>query len=145
MTETPIPGAEGHADGAEDTTPTDGIPETAQDDSDTFDREYVTGLREEAKSWRLKAAKSDELQARLHAEITKADGRLADWRDLPFNATHLADPEAHAAAITQLLRDKPHYASRKPAPGSSIGQGQQGSPVAPKPSLIEAIRAKQGR
>ena len=57
MTETPIPGP-GPRLRRGDTTPTNGIPETAQDDSDTFDREYVTGLREEAKSWRLKAAKS---------------------------------------------------------------------------------------
>lgn len=145
MTETPIPGAEGNAEPQSGTTPTDPTPETAQSEPDTFDREYVTQLREEAKDWRIKAAKSDELQARLHAELTKADGRLADWQDLPFDAEHLTDPQKHADAITDLLKAKPHYASRRPVPGSSIGQGQRGSPVAPPASLIEAIRAKQGR
>jgi hypothetical protein len=135
------------ADAATGAPPADDKPETAQDDSAadddgrTFDYTYVKGLREEAKSWRLKAAKADELQARLHAEITKADGRLADWQDLPFEPEHLTDPQKHTEAITDLLKAKPHYASRRPAPGSTIHQGPVGAPVPPKPDLIAGIRA----
>jgi|SRR5271166_1274780 len=121
-------------------------PETAQDESErTFDYEYVKGLREEAKSWRLKAAKTDELQARLHAELIRADGRLADPADLPFDENHLSDPAALAAAVDSLLASKPHYASRKPAPGSTIHQGPVGAPVAPKPDLIAGLRAAMKR
>jgi hypothetical protein len=145
--ETPIAGAEINAAAPEPTPEGKALPEAGDRsvEPDMFPRDYVEQLRSEAKDYRLKSARADELEARLHAELTKADGRLADWRDLPFNAEHLTDPEAHRNAITQLLQDRPHYANRVPAPGSSIGQGQQGSPVAPKPGLIDAIRAKQGR
>lgn len=129
----------------------DDSPETAQgdsgpdDDGRTFNYDYVKGLREEAKSWRLKAARADELEARLHSELTKADGRLADWQDLPFDPEHLADPQKHADAINELLKAKPHYATRKPAPGSTIHQGPVGAPVAPKPDLIAGLRAAMQR
>jgi hypothetical protein len=129
----------------------DDSPETAQgdsgpdDDGRAFNYDYVKGLREEAKSWRLKAARADELEARLHSELTKADGRLADWQDLPFDPEHLADPQKHADAITELLKAKPHYATRKPAPGSTIHQGPVGAPVAPKPDLIAGLRAAMQR
>ena len=75
---------EAAADASTDAPPADDSPETAQgesepdDDGRTFNYDYVKGLREEAKSWRIKAARADELQARLHSELTKADGRLAD-------------------------------------------------------------------
>jgi hypothetical protein len=80
----------------------------------------------------------------LFADGTDA-GRLADPSDLDYDEAHLTDPDALNAAIDALLRAKPHMASRIPVPGTNIGQGQQGSPVAPKPSLIDAIRSKQGR
>ena len=150
MDNTPELAPEIHTDAATDAPPADDMPETAQDDSEpdegrTFDYEYVKGLREEAKSWRIKAAKTEELQGRLHAELTKADGRLADAQDLPFNPDHLADPQKHADAITELLKAKPHYATRKPAPGSTIHQGPVGAPVAPKPDLIAGLRAAMSR
>lgn len=148
MTEnTPAVPAEVVADVSTDAPPADPITETAEGESEpdedgrTFDYNYVKGLREEAKSWRIKAAKADELQARLHAELTKADGRLADPQDLPFDADHLADSQKHADAITELLNTKPHYATRKPIPGSTIHQGPVGAPVAPKPDLIAGLRA----
>ena len=149
--DTAVLASESTADASTDAPLADDLPETAQDDSEaeddgrTFGYEYVKGLREEAKSWRIKAAKTDELQARLHAELTKADGRLADWQDLPFDPEHLADPQRHADAITELLKAKPHYATRKPAPGSTIHQGPVGAPVAPKPDLIAGLRAAMQR
>jgi hypothetical protein len=148
---TPALTPEAAADASVDAPPADDMPETAQsesepdDDGRTFDYEYVKGLREEAKSWRIKAAKADELQARLHAEVTKADGRLADPQDLPFDPEHLTDPQKHADAITELLNAKPHYATRKPAPGSTIHQGPVGAPVDPKPDLIAGLRAAMTR
>jgi hypothetical protein len=145
--DTPALAPEPAADAPTDAPPAEGMPETAQgesepdDDGRTFDYDYVKGLREEAKSWRIKAARADELQARLHAELTKADGRLADPADLPFDPEHLAEPQKHADAISELLKAKPHYASRKPAPGSTIHQGPVGAPVAPKPDLIAGLQA----
>ncbi len=130
---------------ADDTSETAEADSEPEDDGRTFGYDYVKGLREEAKSWRIKAAKTDELQARLHAELTKADGRLADWQDLTFDPEHLADPQKHADAITELLKAKPHYATRKPAPGSTIHQGPVGAPVAPKPDLIAGLRAAMQR
>jgi hypothetical protein len=139
------------ADASTDAPRVDDMPETAGDESGpddedrSFDYEYVKGLREEAKSWRLKAAKTEGLQTRLHAELTKADGRLADPADLPFDPDHLADPHKHADAIAELLKAKPHYASRKPAPGSTIHQGPVGAAVPPKPDLITGLRAAMSR
>jgi hypothetical protein len=148
---TPELASDSPVDASTDAPLADDSPETAQgdsgpgDDGRTFNYDYVKGLREEAKSWRLKAARADELEARLHSELTKADGRLADWQDLPFDPEHLADPQKHADAITELLKTKPHYASRKPAPGSTIHQGPVGAPVAPKPDLIAGLRAAMQR
>ncbi|MGO9656685.1 hypothetical protein [Mycobacterium sp.] len=129
-----------------DTPPADTTPETGGDESEpeTFDRDYVKSLREESARYRVASAKHDETKARLHAELTKADGRLADWRDLPYDETHLTDSEAHKQAITDLLAERPHYASRRPAPGSSIGQGIKGAPVTPKLDLVGAMRQVLG-
>jgi hypothetical protein len=152
MTEqTPVVTPDSHADAPQDAPPADDMPETGQDESEpdndgrTFDYDYVKGLREEAKSWRLKAGRADELEARLHAQLTKAEGRLADSADLPFDAEHLADPQKHADAIAELLKAKPHYGSRKPAPGSTIHQGPVGAPVPPQPSLIAGLQAAVSR
>jgi hypothetical protein len=146
MTEQPVEATDSPVDAPTDPTPGEGMPETAEGDTEpeTFPRDYVEKLRTEAKSWRLKAGRADELEARLHSELTKSDGRLADPADLPFDPEHLADPQKHADAITELLKAKPHFASRIPIPGSSIGQGQQGSPTPPQTGLIDAIRAQQG-
>jgi hypothetical protein len=138
---------ESHADASADAPLADAMAETAQDDSGpdddgrTFDYDYVKGLREEAKSWRIKAAKTEELQAQLGVQLTRADGRLADPADLPFDPEYLTDPQKHADAITELLKAKPHYATRRPAPGSTIHQGPVGEPLAPKPDLVAGLRA----
>lgn len=144
--QTPAEAPDSPVDVPTDPTPGEGMPETAEGDTEpkTYDQEYVTGLREEAKSWRIKAGRADDLETRLHTELTKADGRLADPADLPFDPEHLADPQKHADAISALIRHKPHFASRKAAAGTNIGQGQQGSATPPQVGLIDAIRAKQG-
>ena len=54
---------------------------------------------------------------RLHTELVRETGRLADPTDLVFDETHIDDPDALAAAIDDLLAKKPHLAV------GEIGQG----------------------
>ncbi|MGB0972986.1 MAG: hypothetical protein ACPGVG_18830, partial [Mycobacterium sp.] len=91
------------------------------EDADTFPREYVERLRRESQNYRERAAKGDTYAQRLHTELVRATGRLADATDLPFDADHLDDPDTLAAAIDALIARKPHLASRQPA--GDIGQG----------------------
>ncbi len=91
------------------------------EDADTFPREYVERLRRESQNYRERATKGDTYAQRLHAELVRATGRLADPSDLPFDEDHLADADTMAAAIDQLLQKKPHLASRRA--GGDIGQG----------------------
>jgi hypothetical protein len=93
-------------------------------EGDTFTREYVEGLRGENAKYRTRAQRADEFAHRLHAELVKATGRLADPADLDYAEEHLTDPEAMNTAINELLTAKPHL--RKPvAPGGDVGQGRR--------------------
>lgn len=102
------------------------VPDEGQgdDEPDTFPRSYVEELRQENGRYRQRAQRGDELAHRLHTELVKATGRLADPTDMAFDETHLDDPEALTAAIDELLESKPHLASRRPS--GDIGQGQRG-------------------
>ncbi len=91
------------------------------EDPDTFPRDYVEKLRDENAKYRQRAQKADDLAHRLHNALTAATGRLADPSDLPYEESHLDDPEALETAISELLAKKPHLGSRKPA--GNIGQG----------------------
>ena len=95
--------------------------ETAEN---TFPREYVEKLRAENAENRVKAKKADDYAQRLHTALTAATGRLADPSDLPFEESHLEDPEALETAITDLLTKKPHLATRRPT--GDIGLGVHG-------------------
>lgn len=95
--------------------------EPRDDEPDTFPREYVQKLRDENAKYRQRAGKADAYAQRLHAELVRATGKLADPTDLPFDADHLDDPDTLAAAIDTLLAAKPHLASRRPI--GEIGQG----------------------
>lgn len=95
--------------------------QTVDDDADTFPRAYVDKLRKEAADARVKAKDRDDIAARLHTSLVAASGRLADPSDLPFDETHLSDPDALTAALDELLARKPHLASRRPV--GDIGQG----------------------
>lgn len=101
---------------ASDTTEDEG-----QQEPETFDRAYVEKLRGENQRYRERAKKSDELARRLHTELVRATGRLADPSDLAFDEAHIDDPDAIAAAIDELLGRKPHLASRRVV--GDIGQG----------------------
>lgn len=126
---------------AEDTEPVE-IDDTADDETEvvepeaedtdtaeTFPREYVERLRGQNAKYRDRAKVADSLATRLHAELVKSTGRLADPTDLPFDADHLDDPEALSTAIDDLLARKPHLASRKPI--GDIGQGHRGGSAEP--------------
>lgn len=90
-------------------------------DAETFSRTYVEKLRRENQRYRDRAGEADELAQRLHTALVAATGRLADPSDLDFDAAHLDDPDALAAAVDELLTKKPHLASRRPL--GDIGQG----------------------
>lgn len=93
-------------------------------DAETFPREVVEKLRQENSRYRQRAQHADTLAARLHTELVRSTGRLADPSDLPFDEAHLDDPEALAAAVDELLAAKPHLANRRPV--GDIGQGNRG-------------------
>jgi len=126
--ETPSPDAA--TDTNTDETPGTGEPET-------FPREVVEELRKENGKYRQRAQQSDALAQRLHTELVRGTGRLADPTDLPFDAEHLDDPDKLNGAITELLDSKPHLATRRPS--GDIGQGQRG-PAAGSFSLLDTLK-----
>lgn len=123
-TDTPTEADDTVAEGTptEDTAAT-GV-ENPGDTAETFPRSVVEKLRTENGKYRQRAQEADAYAQRLHFELVRASGRLADPSDLPFDAEHLGDAEAMTTAIDALLSDKPHLASRKPV--GDIGQGRRG-------------------
>jgi hypothetical protein len=101
---------------------------STEEEPETFPREYVVNLRDEAAKYRTRAQRADDLAARLHTSLVAATGRLADPTDLPFEESHLDEEEALTAAIDDLLARKPHLASRKPS--GDVGQGATGDTTA---------------
>lgn len=110
------------------------------DEPESFSREYVEKLRQENGKYRQRAGESDSLAQRLHTELVRATGRLADPTDLPFDADHLADDDKMAAAIEDLLTRKPHLATRRPV--GEIGQGA--TPSGGTVDLAAILRGKAG-
>jgi len=102
-----------------------GAEDQADEEPDSFPREVVEKLRQENAKYRQRAKDADDLAHRLHVELVKATGRLADPTDLPFDAEHLDDGEKLSNALDNLLAAKPHLATRRPS--GDIGQGQRGS------------------
>lgn len=123
----------------EDAAPTEPAPEqpAAESEPETFPRDYVERLREEAATARVRARRADELERRLHVEAVRSTGRLADPSDAPFDVAHLDDPEALAAALDDLLARKPHLASRRPT--GDVAQGARESEEQPL-SLLGLLR-----
>ncbi len=116
--------APGGQDGPED------VQKAATSDSEgvepeTFPREYVVKLRQEAADARVKAKDRDDLAERLHAALVAATGRLADPTDLPYEANHLDAADALTAAVDDLLARKPHLATRRVS--GDVGQGMSGA------------------
>ncbi|OBA66227.1 hypothetical protein A5633_02690 [Mycolicibacterium elephantis] len=110
---------------------------TTEEPPETFPREVVEDLRKENGKYRQRAQQADALAQRLHTELVRATGRLADPTDLPFDEDHLGDADKMVAAIDELLDRKPHLATRRPV--GDIGQGNRGG--APQPvSLLQILR-----
>lgn len=112
-----------HSEG-EVTTPEDDE-SLREDDSDVFPRDYVEKLRDENAKLRVRAQSADDLRHRLHHELVRATGRLANPAELAFDSSHLEDPDALDSAITATLLDRPYLASRTPR--GDVGQGNRGS------------------
>lgn len=142
-----------HDDNTIDAPGTPEVPEVAEDgvqpqesvsedetpeDADTFPRSYVEKLRTENSRYRQRAQKGDEYAQRLHTELVRATGKLADPTDLTFDAAHLDDPEALTAAVEDLLARKPHLATRRPL--GDIGQGA--TPSASQVDLAGMLRQR---
>lgn len=100
-------------------------PNSEEETEETFPRAYVEELRQENGKYRQRAQRADDLAARLHVELVRATGRLADPEDLDFNEEHLEDPEALMTALEDLLARKPHLADRRPR--GDVGQGHTSS------------------
>jgi hypothetical protein len=127
-----------------ETQPTEEATETpdVETEPETFDREYVSKLRAENAKHRTRAKQADEYAHRLHAELVRQSGRLADPTDLEFDEEHLTDPDKLTQAIDSLLEAKPHFKSRKPV--GDIGQGNRGPAAVTPPSLLGHIRSAMG-
>jgi hypothetical protein len=93
------------------------------DTDDVFSRDDAEKLRDE----NAKLAQcAHELAHRLHTELVRATGRLADPADLEYSDAHLNDSNAMTAAIDALLDSKPHLQTRRIPPNTDVGQGKRG-------------------
>lgn len=126
--------------GAANAAPDDVSNLDTPDDPATFPREYVQNLRDENARYRQRARTADDLSTRLHLELVRATGRLADPSDLPYDEGHLEDVDILDAAIDDLLARKPHLASRRPT--GDIGQGATGE--AASVDLAGILRSRAG-
>lgn len=122
-------------------TPNDGSDSEADPEAepDTFPRQVVEDLRKENGKYRQRAQQADALAQRLHTELVRATGRLADPTDLPFDAEHLEDSDKLTAAVDELLDAKPHLATRRPS--GDIGQGNRGAASGPF-SLLDVLKER---
>ena len=112
-------------------------PNDEQPNPDVFPREYVEKLRTENADYRNRAKTADDLAKRLHTELVRATGKLADPTDMPFDTEHLDDPEKLAAAIEALVEAKPHLRARRVV--GAVGQGESGG--SGTFSLLDAMRS----
>jgi hypothetical protein len=124
----------------DETTGPTGDVQSDSDEPETFDRDYVTGLRDEAASHRVRArdleATVDRLRDRLLTDNLRhlAAEILADPTDLLLHVERETlldvegepDPDVILAAARQLVKDRPHLASRRPT--GTIEQGALDEP-----------------
>ena len=103
-----------------------GLSTPVNNEPETFDREYVQKLRDEAARHRVKAKRADALAASLVTAQAALTGKLADPTDLPFDEALLdedgyVDESKVQAAVDELVKRKPHLAARRPR--GDVGQG----------------------
>ena len=110
-------------------TTTDEPDNAPENDPETFDRDYVTGLRDEAAQHRVRArdleAEVGQLRDRLlidnvrhlAADVLADPGDLLTFheRDDLLDADGFPDPDGIVDAARALAQAKPHLASRRPA------------------------------
>jgi hypothetical protein len=121
--------AEAVTEDTTDAAPPDTTDADTAEVGDTFSRPYVEKLRDDVAKYRVRAQRTTELEQRLHTELVRATGHLADPADLEFNAEHLDSAESLTAAISSLLEAKPHLRSRTPK--GDAGQGYRQSEPEP--------------
>ena len=112
---------------------------------ETFPAAYVKKLRNENANYRKRAEnveqleqKLNDLSTRLHKELVKRDGRLANADDLPFNPEFLENETALTEAITELIKTRPGLKSRIAA--GDIGNGSRGSAKKESMNLIDMLK-----
>lgn len=125
---------------AEQTEPAEG-----DDDQESFPRAVVVKLRDENAKLRVRAQethehaeRADTYAKRLHTELVRGKGVLADPTDLAFDADHLDDEEKLNAALNALVTAKPHLKARK---FGDVGQGRTGDNQPPA-DLGAILRAR---
>lgn len=108
---------------------------------ETFDKDYVQGLRHEAKSYRTRLRDTEQLakqrgEALLSARVA-ATGLLADPSDVAYTDELLdGDDDALRAHIDQLLTQKPHLRAVNTGGGGLPNRHEDGSTV----SLASLLR-----
>ena len=105
--------------------------EQSPPEPETFDRDYVQKLRDEAAGHRVKAKRADALASALVTAQAAGTGKLADPTDLPFSdelldEDGLVDEGKVRAAVDDLIKRKPHLAARRPT--GNVGQGARPEP-----------------
>ena len=84
------------------------------------------------------AADVESLARRLHTELVRADGRVSDPADIPFDPAHLDDQAALTAAIDAAIESRPGIRARQY--GGDIGAGNRGGSQRPPVDLIQLMR-----
>ena len=111
-------------------------------EGDTFPRSFVEDLRRENARYRERARNADTDAKRLHIDLVRATGMLADPTYLDFAEDHLDDPDAWPPPVDDLLARKPHLAPRRPT--GEIGQGAS-PPAASSVDLAALLRQRADR
>lgn len=120
------------------------VTDAAERDSEAenYPAEVVRKLRDENAKFRTRAKESaqqvDALSREVFALKVAAFDKLADVTDLEYDPELLADPDALAAAVDELLAKRPHYAKRN-RPSGAVGQGNRGGNAA-APSFADLLR-----
>jgi hypothetical protein len=108
----------------------------------TFDADYVKGLRAEAAEYRVKAKRVDALARQALTALVTADGRLIDPTDLAYSDDMIGkdgtlDTDVVRSAIDALIETKSHLARRRPT--APVAQGVR--PSKPEPNLLQLIQS----
>src|SRR5699024_6433518 len=111
------------------------------DDTDTFPRAYVEQLRRKGQNYRHRAQRAETRAEQLARELYRSRvaelGLLADPDDMEYDGELLMDGAALRAAVTELVRSRPHLAARRAR--GDIGQHEQPA-GAPGQSLGAILR-----